>query len=103
MTFRGKDYRKYRETKRRQCVLRWLYAVFFWTAAFHRSRGMILDAAYKMVPFVSGLSKSERAMEFINSNGSDAYFQYGEALLFRKKEEELRKVCLEEAGLDDMF
>ena len=49
-----------------------------------------------MVLFVTGLSKSERAMEFINSNGSDAFFQYSEALLYRKKEEELRKICLEE-------
>ncbi len=50
----------------------------------------------EMVLFVTGLSKSERAMEFINSNGSDAYFQYSEALLYRKKEEELRKICMEE-------
>ena len=49
----------------------------------------------EMVLFVSGLSKSERAMEFISNNGCDMYFKYSEALLFRKKEEELKRACID--------
>lgn len=50
----------------------------------------------EMVLFVSGLSRSERAMEFISSHGCDAYFKYSEVLLYRKKEEEFRNICLKD-------
>lgn len=55
----------------------------------------------EMVLFVTGLSKNEKAMEFISSHGCDTYFKYSEILLYREKEDELRSACLEMTGGSD--
>ena len=55
----------------------------------------------EMVLFVTGLSKNEKAMEFISSHGCDTYFKYSEILLYREKEDELRSACLEMTGESD--
>ncbi len=50
----------------------------------------------EMVLFVSGMSRNETAMEFVSVHGCEPFLQYSESLLYRKREEELKKACLEE-------
>ena len=49
----------------------------------------------EMVLFVTELSKNERVMEYISAHGCESYFRYSERLLYRKREEELKKDCEE--------
>lgn len=49
----------------------------------------------EMALFVSGLTKNVCAMEFIGAHGNRQYFHYSEQLLYRQRETELQKECLE--------
>jgi len=45
----------------------------------------------EMVVFVTSISRNNAAMEFIQTHGSKEYLQYSKELLFRQKEQELKK------------
>ena len=49
----------------------------------------------EMVLFVTELSKNERIMEYVSAHGCAPYFRYSDRLLYRKREEELKKDCEE--------
>lgn len=49
----------------------------------------------EMVLFVTELSKNERIMEYVSAHGCAPYFRYSDRLLYRKREEELKKGCEE--------
>lgn len=49
----------------------------------------------EMVLFVSALTRSPMAMEYIGRHGCDAYLKYSQALLYRQREDELKKACRE--------
>ncbi len=49
----------------------------------------------EMALFVSGLTKNVCAMEFISAHGNRQYFHYSEQLLYRQREAQLQKECLE--------
>ena len=52
----------------------------------------------EMVLFVTELSRNEKMMEYISTHGCEPYFRYSDRLLYRKREEELRKDCEELAS-----
>lgn len=47
----------------------------------------------EMILFVTELSKNEKICEYIAAYGCADYFRYSDRLLYRKREEELRKDC----------
>lgn len=49
----------------------------------------------EMVLFVSSLTRSPRAMDYIGRHGCEPYLRYSEALLYQKREMELQQACKE--------
>ena len=49
----------------------------------------------EMVLFVSGVTRNEMAMEYLSSHRNERYFHYSEQLLYRQREAQLQKECLE--------
>ncbi len=47
----------------------------------------------EMVLFLSGLTRSPRAMDYISRHGCDAYLRRSSALLYRKQESALQEAC----------
>ena len=64
-------------------------------SAFHFLEECFGDSQ-EMVLFVSSLSKSRNAMNFMNQHGCDPYFSFSKILLYRQKEVEIKKACMEE-------
>ena len=52
--------------------------------------------AQEMVLFVSGLTRNERAMDYISAHKCESYLHYSDMLLYRKRERELQQECLRE-------
>lgn len=57
----------------------------------------------EMVLFVTGLSKNRVGMEFIQSHGCEAYFEYSKELLFLEKERAIRQEIKKLTEFQDAF